>query len=57
MTTLEGKCGALNRTTPHTYRLMSLNTWSIGNGTVKKYDLVGVGVFLLEGVYNSHGWL
>jgi hypothetical protein len=32
------------------YRLICLNAWPIGSGTIGKYGLVGVGVVLLEEV-------
>ena len=39
-------CGGLNRNDPH--RLTCLNACPIRNGAVRKSDLVGVGVALLE---------
>jgi hypothetical protein len=40
--------GGLNMNGPH--RLMCLNAWPIGSGTIRRYGLVGEGVTLLEEV-------
>ena len=42
------ECGGLNRNDPH--RLMCLNAWSTGSGTLRGCGLVKVGVALLEEV-------
>ena len=41
-------CGGLNKNGPQ--RLMCLNAWPIGSGTIRKCCLAGVGVALLEKV-------
>ena len=50
-----GFCGALNRF--GLQRLMCLSAWPIGNDTIRRYDLVGVGVPLLEEVCHCRGGL
>jgi hypothetical protein len=40
-----GPCGGLSRYSPH--RLLCLNAWPIGSGTIKKCCLVEVGVTFL----------
>jgi hypothetical protein len=47
-------CGGLNRNGPH--RLIYLNTWHRGSGTVRRCGLIGVGVAFLE-VYHCGGGL
>ena len=42
-------CDGLNRHGPQ--RLMCLNAWLIGRGTITMYGLVGVGVALQREVY------
>jgi len=42
-------CRGLNRFGSH--RLMCLNAWPSGNGTIRRHGLVGVGVALLEWVW------
>ena len=39
-------CGRLNSYGPH--RLLWLNSWPIGSGTIKRCDLVGIGMALLK---------
>jgi hypothetical protein len=43
-------CGGMNRFGLH--RLMCLNAWPTGSGSVRKYGLVRVGVTLLEEVHH-----
>ena len=40
------ECGGLNRCGPH--RFMCLNACHIGSGTIRRCDLIGVGMALLE---------
>ena len=40
------ECAGLNKFSP--YRLMCLNAWPTGNGTIRRCGLIGVGVALLE---------
>jgi hypothetical protein len=47
--------GGLNRFGLH--RLMCLNPWPIGSGTIRKYGLVGVEMDFLEEVCHSIGRL
>ena len=47
--------GGLNRNGPH--RLMCLNAWLIGNGTITSNVLIGVGVALLEEARHCGGRL
>jgi hypothetical protein len=42
------ECGDLNRFEPH--RLMCLNAQPMARGTIRRYDLVGVDVTLMENV-------
>jgi hypothetical protein len=44
----DNDCGALNRYGPH--RLMCLNAWPMGSGTIKMCGLLEVGVALLKGM-------
>ena len=47
-------CGGLNKFGPH--RLMCLNAWPTGSGTIRRRDLVGVDVALVEYMCDSgHG--
>jgi hypothetical protein len=46
-------CGDLNRFGPH--RLMCLNAWPIGSGIIRRGDLVGIGMALLEEAF--HCWV
>jgi hypothetical protein len=39
------------------YRLMCFNAWPIGNGTIRRSGLVGVGVALLKKVCHCWGRL
>ena len=41
-------CGGLNRKGP--YKLIDLNAWSPGSGTIRRCDFVGVGLALVEEV-------
>jgi hypothetical protein len=47
------KCGGLNRYGPH--RLLYLDAWPIGSGTIRRCGLVGVGVTLFDEVCHC-GW-
>lgn len=44
------QCVGLNKNGLH--RVMCLNVWSSGNGTISRYSLVGVSLALLEEVYH-----
>jgi hypothetical protein len=48
-------CAGLNSLSHH--RLMSLNTWPIGCGIIRRHGLVRVGVTLLEEVCHCGGGL
>ena len=48
-------CGGLNRNGLH--KLMCLNVWPIGSGTIRRCSLVGVGMTLLEEVCHCGGGL
>jgi hypothetical protein len=48
-------CGSMNKFVPH--RFMCMNAWPIRNDTIIKYNLVGVGVALLQEVCHWKGKL
>lgn len=39
-------CGVLNKYGPH--RIICLNSWPVGSGTIRRIGLVGVDLTLLE---------
>lgn len=43
-------CDGMNRY--GSYRLMCLSVWPIGSGTIRRYDLVCIGVVHLKKVYH-----
>ena len=47
-------CGPLNKNDPH--RLLYLNAWLLGSGSIRKCVLVGVGVALLKEVFYWAIW-
>lgn len=47
------RCGGMNRIGPH--KLMCLNVWSIGSGTIRRCSLAGIGMALLEEVWHCGG--
>jgi hypothetical protein len=55
ITVAEYTCGGLNRTASH--RLICVNGWPIGSGTIRRCGLVEIGVVTLEEVCHCRGRL